>query len=322
MIKEFIPYSEALNLYCLLMCKYQTAEGIMFTDEKAPNKPEKQIVSRKWSMKDLTDFTLLEEILEASSYIHYVEAVSTKMFGASNKKLLYELGLKIRNKQPVSLSEYQMNLIKKYLADSKLIIRTENVVDFELTEKQKVYQNTEWVVYFYDEIKSVKEDIVCLSTGITRALVRLGMFGKVEIDSYSTYYDQPECYHGNYHFYGSSAYLTFDLRTESNEKLLRMELAIGKNSKLVELALGQYHNIDGAIYSGTVIMLPLKGGAREEFSPAFIPAIEASNHPEIPNFVWQYLEEKNLNRIRVKFDIFSSSRLITWMKEKRNGRKS
>lgn len=147
------------------------------------------------------------------------------------------------------------------------------------------------------------------------------MFGRVSIDSYSTHYNQPECYHGNYQFYGSSAYLTFDLKTESNEKLLRMEIAIGKNSKLVELALGQYHNIDGAIYSGTVIMLPMKDKFKDKFSPAFIPVQEVDQHSEIPKYVWQYLENKHLNRIRVKFDIFSPTKLITWMKEKRDSRK-
>lgn len=148
--KAFIPYSEALNLYCLLMCQYHQEEGIEFIDHKSPNKAKRQIVSRKWSMEDLTDFTLLDEVLNASAFIHYIEDAGAKMFGEQNKKLLYEIGLKLRTEQPISLSENQKNLIKKYLRDKSVIIRTEEIVDFELTEKQKIYQNTDWIIYFYE----------------------------------------------------------------------------------------------------------------------------------------------------------------------------
>ncbi len=78
-----------------------------------------------------------------------------------------------------------------------------------------------------------------------------------------------------------------------------------------EIALGQYHNVDDTIYSGTVILE--KSKQRGFMKPRFFQ----KGDPQINESLWEYFEDKHKNRIRVKKGIKSIKELQSWMNAKR-----
>lgn len=157
-----------------------------------------------------------------------------------------------------------------------------------------------WWLYFYEEINH--------SPGIVRAVMTLKPFSKAIIDSLKGDSGDKEFYTGKYHMSGTDAkYMRMFLTLDTKEKDLHMLFYIG--SDVPQLALGQYNDMDGAIYSGTAIIQKTEGAGYR--SAAFFPFQERSS--KIPDYIWQYFEDKRLNRLRVPSEITDVKKLKSWL---------
>lgn len=182
--------------------------------------------------------------------------------------------------------------------------------------------DTKWMLYHFEEQQQDSTGEILNEPCILRARLQFDLFNRVVIHSPSTKLLKPEEYIGRYEVYNDQFLLMQLVTKATNSKRLRIEIMIGKNDNGADLLVGQFHNLDDSIYSGTLLLVREPEGSC--VIPKLVPISEKNATGDIPEYVWKYFRNKRMNQLRSPKEIFHSARLATWMlsKEKANQKQS
>jgi hypothetical protein len=294
---------EAVEIFCKIISKY---EDIPLDDFQENNlliatltKYEKLSLSTEFSKRCFEPMAKKE-----GSTVYYPKA-------------LYDLTHNIRYSEPFTPSASLLILLLKYIGESNTLTTFNLLKEWVPNDKQRTFENTVWHLYYYEEYTEFANGH-CVS-GVSRAIVRLLPFGKLQIDNIDVSHGEPgndEQYRGKFSIYGGKKgnYLLLEARMGSAaEKDLHVLVYIGVGElKQGDIALGEYHNVNDSIYSGTAIIEKMGGSASLE-SQFF-----RYGDTQIDALFWQYFTDKRQNRIRVKSGINNKKALQKWMKSKQD----
>ncbi len=310
MVHYYLHRWEAIELFCKAISKYEA--------ERKPDNPKD-----KWKQEfTLEDFKANSAIIDA--FRKYTNKVfyndfTNKAFAGANSKLLYNLVLWIKASRPIILSETELTELLRYIGERNTLDRYNNIMPQELSSTQRAFENTQWWLYNYDDYEDESGKVV---EGITRAVVYLNPYARVEIANYKPVDRKVEVYKGKYEIY-ESEYLRLELTIKATfGKDLTILAHIGENEPHeIDLILGQFHNIDhDHIYSGTIILQRTQSVTREK--PRFFNKANPEDVKLIDDRFWTYFSNKFQNRIRVKHGIYTMDKFSVWLKKQNNKRKS
>jgi hypothetical protein len=260
------------------------------------------------NIKEFHDYDVLQKYLEFYSNIEQAKAASISSLDTTNT--LSNLIRMIRTKEPVTITKKELTAIEKYIGEeNKVPVQLLDVI-WRPKSKATLFIGR-WWLYSYDEIDS--------EPCIVRSVMTLRPFNKAIIDSLQNDTGNKQRYVGKYHIYGINAnYMNIILHTEeTEEKDLQMLFYVG--SEIPEIALGQYHNVEGTIYSGTAVIE--RALTRGSTTAKYFKFKDNTEQSEIPTYIWDYFKDKHLNSLRVPAFITSEEKFVKWLefhKAKRN----
>lgn len=285
-MKVFIEHWDAVELFCYLVCKIEECDISKFHDNEQ-------------LLKAMTKYGKINEAREASFRL------------LKNRTTLEKMVRMIRYKEPVVLSRKEYDAIMRSISSKakKIVIPVQDLNVVWAPRQKATLFTGRWSVYYYEEIGRVPS--------VVKAVMTLKPFNKAVIESLSADSGKKEVYTGKYFMYGTDAkYMRLAMKIDGTmEKDLQMFFYIGSN--VPEIAMGDYHNVDGTIYCGTAIMQKSLGKGR--MTTKFYPFAQRSE--DIPEYIWQYFEDKHLNRIRIPSQINTVEKLENWQEKQRIKRK-
>jgi len=300
MRKYLFSQSEAVELFCRILIKY-----------------EKELTQTSFN-----DLKVLNKYLDQAERVSYCEKINSAIIKFTEEKdfggkVFYELSRNIRYEEVFTASGSTIDVLEKYLADPHYYIPRTEIKKWTPSVKKMNYEGTKWAIYAFDELVKIEENNnLSITPVVNRGLLLFKPFGKVEITSYNIKTQALEKYSGEFHLYGDGRYFLFDLKTDdAAEKNLKLEFFIGSDN-VVSIALGQYHNIDGAIYSGTVIIVNETSNSKEIPIGCYNSAVEEEKIL-ISDYIWEYFSDKRFNNLRVPGKINTIPELAAWLKSKR-----
>ncbi len=318
MTKYLLTQWQAIELFCKVVCKYENLKDQdSFEKKQPPNNPIKIEDFRS------NDF-LLQTLRRYENPAHFRDFGEIYMKKIAEKagisryypKTLYELSREIRYSIPIVRTIDEISLLLIFIDENPRRIPYRVLEAWSPSDKQRMFEGTRWWLYHYEEY--IDPFTSKPQPGISRAIVSMKEFAKLTIDNIDASGGEPgrkEKYKGQYSIYKGSKgeYLLLECwLADSHEKDLHILIYIGNDElKSGEIALGQYHNVNNTIYSGTVIMEKVR--QQGSLKPAFFKNRDKS----VPTVYWDFFEDKHKNRIRVKSGIKLKETLKTWIEEKR-----
>lgn len=316
---KHIPHYDCIELYCRVIAK---VEGYK-------------------SLDVFKEYDFLQRVISDSENGQYIDALNDairselskiKAEAQQNKKivkyskisenLIYELGRSARTRLPFKISNSDLQALLLFLdcKDYKPHI-SEPVTGIPLN-RETMLIDTKWMLYHFEEQQQDSTGEILNEPCILRARLQFDLFNRVVIHSPSTKLLKPEEYIGRYEVYNDQFLLMQLVTKATNSKRLRIEIMIGKNDNGADLLVGQFHNLDDSIYSGTLLLVREPEGSC--VIPKLVPISEKNATGDIPEYVWKYFRNKRMNQLRSPKEIFHSARLATWMlsKEKANQKQS
>jgi len=306
---------EAIELFCKSISKYEgdKEKETETEDRKDKYKPE-------FTLEDFKNNSAIIHATRKYSNKKHCEEFTEKAFSNTNKQLLYNLGLWIKAGRPVILSETELTDLLKYIGEKDTLDRYDNIMPVEFSTTQRALERTQWWLYNFDDYEDESGNII---EGITRAVVYLNPFARVEIVNYKPGDKMIEVYKGKYNV-EENKYLRLELTIRRTfGKDLTILGYIGENEpKEIDLILGQYHNIDQEhIYSGTVLLQRIATPVEGELAPKFFNKDDPEEAKLIDARIWAYFKNKSQNRIRVKPGIVTMDRFSVWLNKQDKKRK-
>jgi hypothetical protein len=310
-----LHHYECLELYCRIISKVEgdtplsEFKNYQFLEDKI-NASKNLVYTR--SITDQINKCLYQKRIGLDE----VQQLSIPVLG---KKTFYELASSVRLKHPFLISESDLKAFSKYLDNPEYTIHKIPANQGIPSKREWRLIGTKWTLYHFEE-KMFKvnsqdpgEPFVSISS------VEFDLFNRVKIQSPTTKNSKPEDYLGRYQILNEQFLLLELVTKEGNLKRLRIEVLIGKYDDF-DLVLGQYHNLDNSIYSGTLILIKeLQNSIR---IPKHVSFSSEEATEEVPDFVLRYLKDKRMNQLRSPREVFTADNLIRWMslkeKEKSN----
>lgn len=337
--RVILHHSDATELLCRVVCKYNSS--LDKNDSKRIFKKDVTINSLKNSFKDYID---LIDALSSETKCDEIAKVIFKAHKANahGSKSIYNLSKCVRSKEAFTYGSNVINMLTEYInakldkEDKLYIPKCTPAETWAPDKKTNLYEDTIWNLFYWDERVKSQEDST-KEQGIVNAYLVLKQFGKAEIYNWNVDKDCQEFYTGYFHFFQKGEYIILELQT-GDEKHLNMEIYLGSEG-LVEMALGQWHNINSTIYSGTLMITRMAEKIEDNpFSPFFISQSELEKTKnakknksesdleksldekdgvarELPSYVINYFKDKRLNSLRVKA-INKVNTLVLWISEK------
>lgn len=282
-MKVLIQHWDAVELFCLIISKIEGKR-----------------------IEHYHNYEILQKALDYYSNTEIAQKASISSLKTTNT--LSGLVRRIRTKEPVVLTKSEYNTISNYIGQENPVALQELNITWTPKNKASLFLGR-WWLYSYDELNG--------EAGIVRSVIYFKPFNKAVVDSLRNNIGSKQRYVGKYHMYGSDAtYMIIAMRTEETiEKDLHMLFYIG--AEVPTLSIGQYHNVDGTIFSGTAVIQRSTG--RGHTIPKFFPFKDKSaDQDTIPSYIWEYFKEKCLNILRVPASITNEEKFIKWLKMKRN----
>lgn len=289
-----IDHWDAVEIFCNVICKYD----------------------KKRKISDFQQNHILLEELNKYSKGLYPGKVSAKVFGKKTNKIghpalkrpksFYEFGRKIRNGIPITLDKDELEGYLKFIGASISQYSIKYFSEWLPSDKQRRFEGTTWLLYYFHQVHEDKRGQQPESTaGIARAVLHIKPFGKAEIIGF----EDSECYEGVFQLYGKEEkFIKFEMKLKgSKEKDLHLLIYIGTG--MVRLALGQFHNLGRAIYSGTIMMEHINKMDIEEDHPKFFGIGELN---QLPSHVQKYFKDKKQNVLRVPTKLTSVADFEKW----------
>lgn len=284
-MKVFIQHWDAVELFCLVVSKFKGQSIKLYYDNKT-----------------------LDSALSYYSVIENGQRLSQDTIGTVNT--ISNVVRMIRMREPIVITKNEYDRFIEYLSPLEGVPIQKLETVWEPKYKTTLLRGR-WWFYCYDNIDQ--------SPGITRSVLYLNAFSKAALDSLKTITGAKQRYTGSYHMYGDQAtYMMLMMRIDEL-KANDLHALFYMGSERPELALGQYHNVEISIYSGTAIIEPaLKRGP---LVAKFFPFREKNNHSnEINDHIWAYFEKKRLNTLRVPAGIVNEKKLEIWLDNKKANR--
>lgn len=256
--------------------------------------------------EDLSSFKGLELYKKIEEYdsLNRCMGIEKKIFDSTGKKI-YEICRKIRNNEPIIISDEDFQNYTRYIGKGLNI--GEYLSAWVHNIKQSSFENTKWKIYYYSETSEVQ--------GICRGIVTFHQWQKVEVKSFNAENKATETYSGRCTIFGQGGrFMQIDLKLDPNkERDLHIILYLGSGA--TNFALGQYHNYDESVYSGTVIMKLMS--TKDDDEPDFIDFKTAASLDEFKLYLIDYFRNKRLNYFKVPRNINSEQKIINWLKLKK-----
>ncbi|NID13501.1 hypothetical protein [Fibrivirga algicola] len=317
MTKYLLSQWKAIELFCKVVCKYEILQK-----EGGNNSGLNKQTSLKVS--DFQNNNLLLQTLrkyESPNYYRpfgdiYMKQIAEKE-GISRHypKALYDLSLEIRFSEPVVRTLDELLLLLIFIGERSSLTNFTALEEWRPSDRQRKFENSRWWLYYYEQYVDPENQTEVV--GLTRAVVHLKPFAELVINNIDASEGLPGklgTYNGQYSIYGRTGkHLLLQGRLGNDQaRDLHILLHIGDEEfDAGEIALGQFHNVNDTIYSGTIILE--KVSQRGSLRPAFFEAGDS----QIDSVYWDFFKEKHKNRIRVKSDMKSKGKLRVWIDKKR-----
>ena len=229
----------------------------------------------KLHLKDFQRNVVLNDQLQKYSHEDLYPEITKKIFGtrvntykdivANHPKSFYELGRKIRQNVSIIISDEEVNAYLQY------IDMQEMKADYELhaawipSNTQRDWENANLYLYYHHQERDDDDINATKFSGVATAILKLSKFGKAEIIGFK----ESECYIGQFSAYGKEEkHLLLEMKLKKNKKKdLHMLFYVGTGQ--VKFALGQFHNIGRAIYSGTALIESTRTSKLKNKKPNF-----------------------------------------------------
>jgi hypothetical protein len=305
-----IPHYDCVELYCRIVAK---VEGHVSLNVFKEHDTLKTAIDNS---EDGAYINALNDAIKSELNRIKKEALENKRIvkhSSIRENLIYELGRSARTKYPFMISNKDLQALLLYLgnADYKPYSIDTGASTGVPLRRESMFADTKWVLYHRDEQDSDKIGKVKTQPSILKATLQFDLFNRVTILSPSTKLPKPEKYIGRYEIYNDQFLLMQLVTKATNSKRLRIEIMIGRNDNEGDLLVGQFHNLDDSIYSGTLLL------EREPENvctvPILVPFSKKGDTDEIPDYVWKYFRNKRMNQLRSPKQVYHSARLITWM---------
>lgn len=313
MTKYLLSQWQAIELFCKVITKY---ENILAEEKKLKIVPIK--------MDDFSSNEFLLQMLRKYEnpvyYRPFGEVYIRKIASLEGitryyPKTLYELSHEIRFSIPIVKSMDELSLLLIFIGERNNFMEYKPLNMWIPSERLRRFENTRWWLYYFEDYFDPQTQ--SFQQGITRACVYFKSFAKLEIQDIDASKGEPgrlEKYTGQYSIHGGLKGVHLLLEGNMGVNLARdlhILLHIGDDElRPGEIAIGQFHNVQSSIYSGTVIME--KYSQRGSIKPEFFKFGDKRIDP----VYWRFFYKENKNRIRSEAGIKSKESLNLWLDKK------
>lgn len=311
----FLETWDAVEMFCRIISKkhntpieaFQSNEVIFYWLHEYSGKKKSEALS-----KEITDNY---KNIERSSINH--------RSGERNQEYLrfvYELGKAIRTSRSVDVEPYPYAAVMHYINDETYKKRKRRILKpFSPSDKQRSYEGKKFWIYWFDDLVVTDEGKSVSHNGISRGLLELLPFGRVELSRYVTWAKgSKRIYSGIFQLMGNENYLAIKMKLkESSERDLRMLVYIGSSE--FEIALGMAANVHEVMWARKILIEPIidfpnVNLAEPEF---YSKSLGNSKNEIIPDYVWKFFERKEKSKLLISKRITSIEGFWEWQNLKK-----
>lgn len=252
------------------------------------------------------------ETLKVYQSAKYSDAVGMKIYRSHIKdgkisrttaeKSLYNIVTKFLRNEPVVVTAEELNgfhdfIIDKSVVPSLIKIKLSELV---LSNNQRLFENTRWWVFMYNDYIETKGNKDTQYSGVTRAVLKLNSFAKVSFNTLEPGSNLKEEYIGTYSMYDdigdNNKFLLIKMKSaKGGHKDLQIKIYVGAvDPDKIEIALGQFHNYNRSVYSCAIMVEPISNENDENVYPDFFCKSQKIPDPSlIQDHIWRYFQNKN-----------------------------
>lgn len=305
----YVHYShlESVKLLYYIITKYLDSKN----GEKDKN--YYGVVNLEFFSDSLNVINLVQHIKNDGKWKNITQAIWTPR---SNAKPIHTLARTIEQGLPYVISNTHNSRILEFLERQKLDIGTEHFL-WKHLDKQDVYKNTSWLLYYIDERKTSRHQ-----RSLVKAVLELSSFSEATVKDFRITLDQCEIYNGHFEIFGApTTFLSINAKLgKSREKDLSLIFNMGVGN--VSFAIGQYRDLERSIYSGMAVIKKITDNKKHE--PCSY-SFDKDRPEDIPDFIWEYFKNKSLIIFEVPEAIHSEKDFVElievlYLKSKRNKR--
>lgn len=300
---------DAIELFCRLVSKKHRIPLKDFQNNAVLNHWLKEYKSKEKSASlsvEVTNRYKQKPALEEKSY-------KTGQKLKEHVRFIYDLCSDIRYSRPVVIEDFPFNASLAYIGDRNYKSQYRmHLTSFIANNKQRLLEGTNWILYFYDELSISEGNTTKFYKGVSRAIIELKPFAKVELTRHKKGSTDKRVYSGSFKLIGNDKYLALKMRLKkSNERDLRMVFYIGSDE--FELATGIAANVSDSLWARTCLLEPFNKSTKEANELGFFSKeLENINNKYVPDHVWDYLEMEGLGKIQPPDTITTIAKFWAW----------